>query len=111
MSMRRLFAILVAMWVLFAPSVAAAAERGMTMADHETQMMEMGHCESPPSGPADHDKNKDHGCCIAMCIALAVTPLAPLQSSPLRQQVAGFVATKTYHGLPAEIATPPPRHS
>lgn len=109
MGMRRLFAILVAFSVLFAPSVAAAAERGMTMDDHEMQMIEMGHCQAPPSGHANHDKNAGHGCCIAMCMALAVTPSALAQTSPLRQQIAGFAPPKSYHGLPAEIATPPPK--
>lgn len=104
-----LFAILIALSVLFAPSAAAAAERGMTMAAHEMQMMETGHCQNPPSGHADHDKNAGHACCMAMCMALAVTPSTPDQISPLRQQVAGFAPPKTYHGLPPDIATPPPK--
>jgi len=95
--------------MLFAPAVASASAQGMTMAEHEMQMIEMGHCQSPPAGRADHDKKAGHGCCIAMCMAIAVTASAPAQNAPLRRQIAGFRPPKAYHGVPAEIATPPPR--
>ena len=42
---------------------------------------------------------------------LAVAPSIPTEPMPPRQQLAGFMAPNAYHGLPAEIATPPPRRS
>lgn len=104
---RRLFAILVALSVLFAPSAVSAA---MATGPHDMQIMEAGHCQMPPS-PGAHDKMAGKSCCIAMCIALAVAPWIPIDATPPRQQIAQFPSPKAYHGLPAEIATPPPRKS
>ena len=108
-SIRKLFAILVALSVLFAPAVTGAAMAAAP--HHDIQMMEGGHCQAPPSKSADHDKMGGKNCCIAMCTAVAVAPSAPAEATGLRQQIAQFVPPKAYHGLLAEIATPPPRHS
>jgi len=108
-SVRKLFAILIALSVLFAPAVTGAAMAAAP--HHDIQMMEGGHCQAPPSKSADHDKTGGKNCCIAMCTAVAVAPSAPDQGTEPRQQVAQFAPPKAYHGLPAEIATPPPRHS
>jgi hypothetical protein len=107
-SIRKLFALLLAVSVLFAPGVAGAAMASSP--HHAMQMMQSGHCQTPPSSSGDH-KMGGKSCCIAMCMAVAVAPSAPAQSSPPRQQVAQFSAPQTYRGLPAEIATPPPRGS
>jgi hypothetical protein len=107
MGIPRLFAILVALLVLFAPGVASAA---MAADPHDAQIMEAGHCQMPPSSGA-HDKMAGKSCCIAMCMALAVAPWTPSDATPPRQQIAQFPSPKAYHGLPAEIATPPPRKS
>ena len=77
---------------------------------HDMQMMEAGHCQTPPSHSGDH-KMGGKNCCIAMCMAVAVAPSMPAETAPLREQVAQFASAKAYHGLPAEIATPPPRHA
>lgn len=109
MSIRKLFAILVALSVLFAPAVTGAA---MAAARHHAmQMMEGGHCQAPPARSADHDKMDGKNCCISMCTAVAVAPSTPAEAAGPRQQVAQFVSPRTYHGLLAEIATPPPRQS
>jgi hypothetical protein len=105
-SVRRLFAIFVALSVLFAPAAASAA---MSASHHDMPMIEAGHCGPAPSNSADHDKMAGKTCCIAMCMALAVAPSTPGEAMPQRQQVTQFAAPRTYHGLPAEIATPPPR--
>jgi len=73
-------------------------------------MMEAGHCQSPPSSPGDH-KMGGKSCCIAMCMALAVTPSTPAECSPQRRQVAQFTPPAAYHGTLSEIATPPPRQA
>ena len=108
MGIRKLFAILVALSVLFAPAVTGAA---MAAPHHGMPMMAAGHCQAPPAKSGDHDKMSGMNCCISMCTAVAVAPSAPVQTTEPRQQIAEFVAPKTYHGLLAEIATPPPRHS
>jgi hypothetical protein len=108
-SIRKLFAILLALAVLLAPGVSGAAMAAAP--HHDMQMMEAGHCETPPSMPGGHEKMAGKSCCIAMCMALAVAPFAPAEDRMPRQQIAGFVPPQAYHSLPSEIATPPPRFS
>jgi hypothetical protein len=108
-SIRKLFAILIALAVLFAPGVTGAALAAAP--HHDMQMMEAGHCQTPPSMPSGHEKMADKSCCIAMCMALAVAPFVPAETRLPRQQVAGFAPPRAYHSLPSEIATPPPRIS
>lgn len=109
MSIRKLFALLLAVSVLFAPGVAGAAMASSPY--HAMQMMQGGHCQTMPSSSGGDHKMTGKSCCIAMCMAVAVAPSTPAQSSPLRQQVAQFAPPQTYRGLPAEIATPPPRRA
>lgn len=109
MSIRKLLGLLVALSVLLAPSVAAAAERGMALANHDMQMMQMGHCEAPPSGHADHDQNSGHSCCISMCMGVAVTPGTPAVEKLAVQATPAFVPPRSLLGFLGEIATPPPR--
>ena len=105
----KLFALVLALAVLLAPGVTSAAMAASPY--HDMALMEAGHCQMLPSSDGHHKKMDGKSCCIAMCMALAVAPSTPAEASPPRQQIAGFVAPKTYHGLLAEIATPPPRHS
>ena len=109
-SIRKLFAMCVALAVLFAPAASTAAAAAMSQ--HE-QMLMMDHsapCEMSVSRPAGHPGKVDgKSCCVSMCMAVAVAPSMPGQALPMRQQVAQFASLKSYHGLPAEIATPPPR--
>ena len=107
-SIRRLFAFVLAVSVLFAPGVASAALAAAP--HHDMQMMQAGHCQTPPSHSGDH-KMGGKNCCIAMCMAVAVAPSTPAENAPLGEQVAQFASPQAYHGLPAEIATPPPRHA
>jgi hypothetical protein len=108
-SIRKLFAILVALSVLLAPSVAAAADHGMSMADHEKTMMEMGHCQAPPSGHLDHDKKAGSSCCISMCLAVAVAPTTPNLEKHLRAEQPNLFVPTEHEAFLGEIATPPPR--
>ena len=107
MSIGKLFAVLAALAVLFSPGVTSAAMAAAP--HHQMQVMEAGHCQAPPASSDDHQKMADKSCCIAMCMALAVAPSTPAGMAPPRQQMAQFAPARTYHGLPAEIATPPPR--
>lgn len=49
MSIRTLFAMLVAVAVLFAPALTRAGEAFAAVPDHHMQTMESGHCKSMPS--------------------------------------------------------------
>ena len=107
-SIRKLFAVILALAVLVAPGVTGAAMAATP--NHQMPMMEAGHCHTPPASSGEH-KMGGKSCCIAMCMALAVAPSAPTEMAPPRQQIAEFAPPKAYHGLLAEIATPPPRRA
>lgn len=108
MSSRKLFAILVAVAVLFAPAFTGAGMASATVPDHHAQMMEKGHCEAP----GDEDQDKSTGkmaCCSAMCMAVAVTPAGVSIAKPLVGDVSVASLPAFQTGAPAELATPPPR--
>ena len=107
MSIRKLFAILVAIAVLFAPAFTTVGMASAAVPDHHAQMMEKGHCD--PAKGDDQEKSADMSCCGAMCMAVAVTPSAIFLAKPVHGEVpvAGLRAFQT--GIPAELATPPPR--
>ena len=107
MSVRKLFAILVAVAVLFAPAFTSAGTAYAAVSDHHAQMMDKGHCD--PAMDMDRDEPADMACCGAMCMAVAVAPPASQMAKPLigSVTVAGLQEFET--GIPPEIATPPPR--
>lgn len=113
MSIRTVFAILVAVAVLFTPALTRAGEAFAAVPDHHAQMMAKGFCKTSPShsgdgSSSDHDK-AGMNCCISMCMAVAVAPPAAAQSEILHEAAATFPLTHQYHGCISEIATPPPR--
>ena len=110
MSLRTLFAALVAIAVLFAPALTRAGEAFAAVPDHHAQMMKSGHCKMTPSHSPD-DGKAGMTCCISMCMAVAVATPLPDAAVPVHDSVVSFSLTERYHGLPAEIATPPPRRS
>ena len=107
MGIRKLFAILIAVAVLFAPAFTSGSSAFAAVPDHHAQMMEKGHCD--PAMDMDQDELADMACCGAMCMAVAVSPPASQMAKPLvgSVPVAGLQEFQT--GIPAEIATPPPR--
>lgn len=108
-SVRKIFAIVIALSVLFAPGVAAAA---MASPHHDMQMMEAGHCRAPTSSSGDHQKMAGKSCCIALCMAVAVAAPGPPSEVHLPpQRLTQFPTPIVCTGSPQEIATPPPRHS
>lgn len=104
---RWFFAIMVALSVLLAPSVASA---DMAAGSHDMQIMEAVHCHVPPNSTG-HEKMGSKSRCIAMCTALAVAPWTPIGATPPRQQIAQFPVPRSYRSVHAELATPPPRYS
>ena len=109
MSIRKLFALLVALAVLFAPGVTGAAMAAAP--NHDMQMMEAGHCEAPPSGTSHHDKMGSKSCCISMCMAVAIAPAAPALDHEIAHAPASFVIPTLHVAYLGEIATPPPRRA
>lgn len=111
-SISKLFAVLAAVALLFAPALtgtasATPAQHEMAMAGASMQMMEGGPCRSMPS--ADHGKGMAKNCCMAMCMAVAVAPSAPDELPTVTQAEATFTIPKSHKGYLGEIATPPPR--
>ena len=107
MSIRKLFAIMVAVAVLFAPAFTSSMPAYAAVPDHHAQMMEKGHCD--PAMDMNQDEPTDMACCGAMCMAVAVTPPASEMAEPLVGSVAVGRLQDFQTGIPAEIATPPPR--
>jgi hypothetical protein len=108
MTLRSLFAMMIALAVLFAPAVTSPAMA--TAAHQKMPTVEAGHCQTPASTAGHHDQKEGKDCCISLCMALAVVPTAPVEAPQACQQAADFAPPRSYHGLPEEIATPPPRH-
>ena len=110
MGTRPLLGFIVMLAVLFASALSGSAAASAATMNHDMQMMESGHCQAPPSHDGDHDKSSGKNCCISMCMAaVAVAPAAPLEAVVLNDAMTAFPVLKEYHGLLAEIATPPPR--
>lgn len=110
MSISRLLAALAAVALLFAPALTGAAYAAQDMSGASMQMMNGAPCKSMPS-PADHDKAMANGCCMAMCMAVAVAPSTPGALPAMTQATATFTLAKSDKAYLGEIATPPPRHS
>ncbi len=104
MSPRRLFAVLLALALTFAPlGMPAMAEA--VPAFHHHAMAAQGHCDQQE--PAHH-KATDKSCCAAMCIAVVgPTSTGDLPSyHPDRERP---VSDLDRRGFLDEIATPPPK--
>ena len=109
-SLRPLFVMLIAFAMLFAP-LAVQSGRAMAMtpaADHHAQMMESGHCGEQPA-KSHHDKSDDKSCCVAMCTAIAVAPVAPTEPHALAASTERPSLVQFDHSFLAELPTPPPR--
>lgn len=117
-SVRKLLALFVAVAVLLAPAFTHAGAALAAVPDHQMQMMEGGHCASPPAvAGSDHKSGGDHkssghdkaGCCISMCMAVAVSPPVAASVERIHSVSVTFALVNQYHGRITEIATPPPR--
>lgn len=110
MSLRPLFAMLIAVGMLFAP-LAMQSGRAMAMApaaDHHAQMMESGHCEGQSDSGKD-SKSAGKPCCAAMCAAIAVAPVSPAESVAFARLINRPSLQQFRHGFLAKLPTPPPR--
>ena len=105
-SVRTLFAMVVALAVLFAPAIG----RGDALAavpNHDMRMMQTGHCHSPTSRKSHHQH--DMNCCTAM--SAGVAPTLDRAVDEFLDQVAPSPVPPAAADRPflAELATPPPR--
>ena len=109
-SLRPLFAILIAFAMLFAPlAMRSGSAMAMAPADHHAQMMDKGHCGGQPAGK--DGKAAEKSCCVAMCTAISVTPTASLEPHAFHSQVDRPALSQSLHGFLAKLPTPPPRRA
>ena len=107
MIFRRLFALLLALAMTFAPLGVPAMAEAAGSASHHGDLTGQAHCDQQPQPDPDR-MAPDKSCCVAMCIAVVV----PADAANL----------PTYHsarerppsdlerrGFLAETATPPPK--
>jgi len=105
-SIPRLFAMMIAFSLLFAP-LAMNRVMAAAPASSHSQMTEDGHCQPADEGKTDKAMAKP--CCVAMCATAAVIAEASL-GEPITDRLPSFAALASVHrGMLREIATPPPR--
>lgn len=109
-TLRRLFAILTALAVLFAPVVARAGEVGQSAPHDAVEMGEAGECQTPPTSQTKHEKMAGNDC-ASMCVAAAIAPAAPVMAELAQAASATFAIPAFLAGSPGELATPPPKQS
>lgn len=110
-SFRPLFAMLIVFAMLFAPfAVESGAAMAMPAVDHQTQMMENGHCTAQP-GKSQDGKMVDKSCCAAMCAAVAVAPSVTLEPHAYASAVVRPALDQLQHSYLAKLPTPPPRRA
>lgn len=110
-SIRPVFAILIALAMVFAPLAMRSGSAMAAMpADHHSQAMDKGHCGDKPAKGMDHEST-GKSCCIAMCTAIAVAPLASLEPMEFPRTVGQPRLSRGGHGFLAKLPTPPPRRA
>ena len=108
-SLRPLFAMLIAFAMLFAPlALQSGAAMAMVPADHHAQMMEAEHCGEQPAN-SHEGKTADKSCCAAMCTAIAVAPAPMSEPHALASSTERPSLIQFDHSYLAELPTPPPR--
>ena len=108
-NLRRLFVILTALAMLFAPlTTVTGGAMAMAPADHQAQMIEKGHCSDQPAEGKD-GKTMGKSCCVAMCTAVAVVAASPVEPITFARIVDRPALAQFHHDYLAKLATPPPR--
>ena len=108
-SLKPVFAILIAFAMLFSPF---AMRSGSAMAaipsNHHGQTVGNGHCGEPASN-GKTDKNHTKSCCVAMGTAIATSPASPTAPLAFARAMARPGIETAPHNYLARLATPPPR--
>ena len=109
MSLRPLFAILVAIGMFLAPlAIRSGAAMAMAPSGHHDQMAMSGHCGEQPA-KNKHQKSSESACCVAMCMAVAPAPAAKLELQFLTASLDRPAPDHFGRSFLAELPTPPPR--
>ena len=111
MSPRPFFAILIAFAMLFAPlAMQTGSAMAMAPADHQSQMMDQGHCSDQPAEGTD-GKTMAKSCCVAMCTAVAVAAPSLVEPLAFGRVLDRPSLDRFHHSYLAKLATPPPRRA
>ena len=111
MSIQRLLAALLALAVLLGP---LAVQSGIVMAmaptgDEHAQLVSGNHCNGQSEKQSESNP-ADKSCCTAMCLALAVVPIAAIEPYvALGSEAKRPSLAQDHRGFLARLPTPPPR--
>jgi hypothetical protein len=101
---------MIAFAMLFAPFAMPTGAMAMAPADEHSQMMASEHCGDHSSDDQDSQATQK-SCCVAMCAAVAVAPVSPIEPQVFTRVVDRPSLIQFIHGYLAELATPPPRRA
>jgi len=109
MSLRPLFAILVAVGMFLAPlAIRGGAAMAMPASGHHEQMAKSEHCGEQPA-KSKHAKSGESACCVAMCMAVAPAPAFKVEPPIVTASVKRPGLDQYGRSFLAELPTPPPR--
>ena len=109
MSLRPLFAILVAVGMLLAPlGIRSGAAMAMAPSNHHEQAGMGEHCGEQPT-KTSHEKSSESACCVAMCMAVAPAASARIEPQFLTASLDRPAPDRFGRSFLAELPTPPPR--
>jgi hypothetical protein len=111
MSLRRVFAMLIAVAMIFAPLAmpGGAAMAAPGPSHHDAMGDQTDHCGAKADHQQNRDTSIDKSCCAAMCIGIAVAPVSSEQALSYARIAPLPSADPFRRGYLGEIATPPPR--
>lgn len=107
-SLRPIFAMMIAFAMLFAPVAMPTGAMAMTPAGDHSQVMASEHCGDRSSDDKD-SKATGKSCCAAMCAAVAIAPGSPVEPAIFARAVERPALEQFRHGILAKLPTPPPR--
>ena len=109
MSLRPLFAILIAVGMFLAPlAIRSGVAMAMPLSGHHGQMAEDDHCGEQPA-KNKHEKSAEDACCVAMCTAVAPAPASELEPQLFAASRDRPALDRFGRSFLAELPTPPPR--
>jgi hypothetical protein len=111
MTLRRFFAMLIAVAMMFAPLAmpGGAAMAAPGPSHHGAMSGQMNHCGAKTGHQQNRGKPVDKSCCAAMCIGVAVAPASTERGLAYSRVALRPSAGPFRRGYLGEIATPPPR--
>jgi hypothetical protein len=105
-SLRTLFAMIIALAVLLAPAI-SHGDALAAVPHHDMEMMEGGHCHTP--APRKDRHAHDMSCCTAMSVGIAPTATAAADEASDQVAPASAALAALHCPFLGELATPPPR--